>query len=52
MPAWTGLPADGVVAVVYADSGPDSGVLPDLRALTALAGTATLALQTFRSIPA
>jgi hypothetical protein len=36
----------GVAAVVYADSGAGpAGSLPDLRPLTALAGTASLALD-------
>jgi len=38
------LGPDGIVAVIYADSGPQGGSLPELRPLIALAGAARMAL--------
>lgn len=38
------LGPDGVIAVIYADSGPQGGSLPELRPLIALAGAARMAL--------
>lgn len=39
------LGPDGIIAVIYADSGPKGGSLPDLRPLIALAGAARMALS-------
>jgi len=36
--------ADGIIAVIYADSGPEGGTLPELRPLIAVAGAARMAL--------
>jgi len=35
---------DGITAVIYADSGPQGGTLPELRPLIAVAGAARMAL--------
>ncbi|MCZ6746247.1 MAG: hypothetical protein O7C74_03405 [Acidobacteria bacterium] len=44
------LGPDGIIAVIYADSGPQGGPLPELRPLIALAGAARMALAGLRSL--